>query len=68
VPFVEDVVTELCISSDKEAVDGTTGIIHLVCKCARCLVRIYLVSEIYWYSDESLTLAAAEYRPSYWRS
>ncbi|KAI9455736.1 hypothetical protein HD554DRAFT_2030823, partial [Boletus coccyginus] len=38
VPFVEDVVTELGISSDREAVDGTTGIIHLVSKCTRCLL------------------------------
>ncbi|KAG6380737.1 hypothetical protein JVT61DRAFT_5119 [Boletus reticuloceps] len=38
-PFVEDVVTELCISSDKEAgADGTTGIVRLVSKCARCLL------------------------------
>lgn len=44
VPFVEDVVTELSISSDKDAVDGTTGIVHLVSKCARCLVRICPVS------------------------
>ncbi|KAG8219375.1 hypothetical protein J3R82DRAFT_293 [Butyriboletus roseoflavus] len=45
-PFVEDVVTELSISSDKEAVDGTTGVIHLVSKCTRCLVRIYFASDI----------------------
>ncbi|KAF8131616.1 hypothetical protein EV363DRAFT_1164985 [Boletus edulis] len=38
-PFVEDVVTELRISSDKEAgADGTTGIVRLVSKCVRCLL------------------------------
>ncbi|KAH0837899.1 hypothetical protein J3R83DRAFT_6129 [Lanmaoa asiatica] len=37
-PFVEDVMAELSISSDKEAVDGMTGIIHLVSKCTRCLL------------------------------
>jgi hypothetical protein len=37
IPFVEDVVTELCISSEKETVDGP-GIIHLVSKCTRCLL------------------------------
>lgn len=44
-PFLEDVVTELRISSDQGADDGTTGIIYLVSKCARCLVRI-IISEI----------------------
>jgi len=38
IPFVEDVVTELSLSSsDREAVDGT-GIVHLVSKCTRCLL------------------------------
>jgi len=37
-PFVEDVVTELSISSEQGADDGTTGIIHLVSKCTRCLL------------------------------
>lgn len=35
-PFIEDVVTELGICSDKE---GVEGVIQVVSKCARCLVR-----------------------------
>lgn len=46
-PFLEDVVTELSISSDKDAVDGSAGVIQLVSKCARCLVRTLCVCQIH---------------------
>ncbi|KAF9245643.1 hypothetical protein BU15DRAFT_40911, partial [Melanogaster broomeanus] len=37
-PFVEDVITELSIVSDRDALDAPASIIHLVSKCARCLL------------------------------
>ncbi|KIK91112.1 hypothetical protein PAXRUDRAFT_150234, partial [Paxillus rubicundulus Ve08.2h10] len=37
-PFAEDVITELSIDSHQQARDGAGPIIHLVSKCARCLL------------------------------
>ncbi|KAF9225300.1 hypothetical protein BS17DRAFT_778412 [Gyrodon lividus] len=37
-PFAEDTITELSIDSHREAREGAAPIIHLVSKCARCLL------------------------------
>ncbi|KAL4070478.1 hypothetical protein J3A83DRAFT_4358656 [Scleroderma citrinum] len=37
-PFVEDNITELAITSDREPADGALSAIYLVSKCTRCLM------------------------------
>ncbi|KAI6136190.1 MOSC N-terminal beta barrel domain-containing protein [Pisolithus sp. B1] len=35
-PFVEDIITEMTIASEKQFDDREPSLVHLVCKCTRC--------------------------------
>ncbi|KAI6048067.1 MOSC N-terminal beta barrel domain-containing protein [Pisolithus marmoratus] len=37
-PFVEDIMTEMTVTSEKRVVDHETPLVHLVCKCTRCML------------------------------